>query len=335
MPGPVSAPGPAPFRDVVSAPGLPGAFFSPSPRPRNSRRRHGPCRRRCCPPSEPARQGALAALAARIVRACRLAAPPSPKRSPNSGASPRSAAPRGSPSGGSATRTRSPRAGAAPGEAAAAPYDGTAALAASQLAASLLGEIAPPGARWCGLEPAACLGPQERAALAPALDQAERLLQEHFAASNLAVELHQSLLDLVVAGTGALLAEAAPPGRALGAALPIRSLGRARSCFRARRGTSAPSSVAACSRCKLAARRWPAAAFLMQGEEQDGGTVAAVEAVRPEGSGSSLWLYDVFLDGEGQRCAAPSRLRPPLGEPRSWSSAGRGPTATSGGARRS
>ncbi|MGR3914990.1 MAG: portal protein, partial [Gammaproteobacteria bacterium] len=83
---------------------------------------------------------------------------------------------------------------------------------AAQLAASLLGEIAPPGARWCGLEPSAALDETRRQELAPALEASERLLQEHFAASNLSAELHQSLLDMVVAGTGCLLAEAAPPG---------------------------------------------------------------------------------------------------------------------------
>ena len=169
-------------------------------------------------------------------------------------------------------------------------------MAASQLAASLLGEIAPPRVRaGAALSPPLAWGPQERAVLAPALDQAERLLQEHFAASNLAVELHQSLLDLVVAGTGALLAEAAPPGGP--SALRFQSVPLAELAL----APGEEGDIGAVFRRRVlsvqaAARRWPAAAFLMHGEDRDGGTVAAVESVRPEGAG---WLYDVFLDGEG------------------------------------
>ena len=93
-----------------------------------------------------------------------------------------------------------------------APYDGTASHAAALLAASLLGEIAPPGARWCGIEPAAELDDQERHALGAPLEQAERVLSEHLGQSNFSVELHQALLDLVVGGTGCLLAEAGGQG---------------------------------------------------------------------------------------------------------------------------
>jgi hypothetical protein len=83
-------------------------------------------------------------------------------------------------------------------------FDGTAADAAEQLAASLLAELTPPWARWAGL---AALPGREDPGLDAALEQAAATLQAELDRSNFAVEMHQAFLDLVVAGTGVLLVE--------------------------------------------------------------------------------------------------------------------------------
>jgi len=113
-----------------------------------------------------------------------------------------------------------------PGSGGPALYDATAPDAAEQLAASLLAELTPPWSRWFGLAPAGTLakGP-DAAAAAEALEAAAETLQGHLDRSNFALEMHQAFLDLVVAGTGVLLVEEAPPG-ALSAlrftAVPLR-----------------------------------------------------------------------------------------------------------------
>ncbi|MBK1657637.1 portal protein [Paracraurococcus ruber] len=125
-------------------------------------------------------------------------------------------------------------------------FDATAADAAEQLAASLLAELTPPWSRWFGLSPAR--GTADPAAAA-ALEEAATVLQGHFDRSNFVVEMHQAFLDLVVAGTGLLLAEEAPLGEASAfrfTAVPIRSAvleegadGRLSTIFRQMRLTAA------------------------------------------------------------------------------------------------
>lgn len=103
-------------------------------------------------------------------------------------------------------------------------FDATAADAAEQLAASLLGELTPPWSRWFGLAPAH--GSAEDPATLAALEAAAATLQRHFDRSNFGIEMHQAFLDLVVAGTGVLLVEEAPLGEASAfrfAAVPLRS----------------------------------------------------------------------------------------------------------------
>lgn len=89
-------------------------------------------------------------------------------------------------------------------------YDATAADAAEQLAASLLAELTPPWSRWFGLAPGRPVEGDSQAAIA--LEDAAETLQGHLDRSNFALEMHQAFLDLVVAGTGVLLVEEAPPG---------------------------------------------------------------------------------------------------------------------------
>lgn len=93
-------------------------------------------------------------------------------------------------------------------------FDGTAADAVEQLAASLLSELTPPWVRWVELKPGPDLPLEDAAAIAPALDRANAALQTHFDRSNFAVEIHQCYLDLVTAGTACLLFEEAPVGEA-------------------------------------------------------------------------------------------------------------------------
>lgn len=98
-----------------------------------------------------------------------------------------------------------------PGTGGPALHDGTAADAAEGLAASLLAELTPPWSRWFGLAPVDEAGDPE---LAGMLEDAAETLQGHLDRSNFALEMPQAFLDLVVAGTGVLMVEEAPPGEA-------------------------------------------------------------------------------------------------------------------------
>ncbi|WP_043830757.1 portal protein [Muricoccus aerilatus] len=96
-----------------------------------------------------------------------------------------------------------------PGSGGPALYDSTAADAAEGLAASLLAELTPPWSRWFGLAPVeGCADPE----LAGVLEPAAETLQGHLDRSNFALEMPQAFLDLVVAGTGVVMVEEAPPG---------------------------------------------------------------------------------------------------------------------------
>jgi hypothetical protein len=103
---------------------------------------------------------------------------------------------------------------ALPAPGAAPLFDGTAADAAEQLAASLLAELAPPWSRWFSLSPMRDATDDAEAAIATSLTETAETLQGHLDRSNFALELHQAFLDVVVAGTGVLLVEEAPPGEA-------------------------------------------------------------------------------------------------------------------------
>lgn len=100
---------------------------------------------------------------------------------------------------------------ALPAPGAAPLFDATAADAAEQLAASLLAELAPPWSRWFDLAP---VRENEDPGIARSLSEVAQMLQAHLDRSNFALELHQAFLDVVVAGTGVVSIEEAPPGEA-------------------------------------------------------------------------------------------------------------------------
>lgn len=91
-------------------------------------------------------------------------------------------------------------------------FDGTAADAVDQLAASLMAELTPPWSRWFGFTTGPDVRADERLAIANDLERATTVIQSHFDRSNFAVEMHQCFLDLVTAGTACLLFEEAQPG---------------------------------------------------------------------------------------------------------------------------
>jgi hypothetical protein len=91
-------------------------------------------------------------------------------------------------------------------------YDGTALDAVDQLASLLLGNITPPLTPWFGLKPGTQVSADDAKKMAPILEKATRVLQAHFDQSNFIVEFHQSLIDLIVAGTASLAFDESDPG---------------------------------------------------------------------------------------------------------------------------
>jgi hypothetical protein len=175
-------------------------------------------------------------------------------------------------------------------------FDGTAADAVDQLAASLLAQLTPPWSRWFGLAPGPDVTEADRSALAPLLERATRTLQAQFDRSNFAVEMHQCCLELVTAGTACLLFEEAAPGEASGfrfTAVPLAEVvfeegtdGRLEGTFRRSEMTLAQIE-----------RRFPGAEpppDLMAAAAADPqARFGVVEAVLPDGP---AWRYAVVLD---------------------------------------
>ncbi|PWC28915.1 portal protein [Teichococcus aestuarii] len=181
-------------------------------------------------------------------------------------------------------------------------YDATAPDAAEQLAASLLAELTPPWSRWFGLAPSRALaeGP-DAAAAAEALERATETLQGHLDRSNFALEMHQAFLDLVVAGTGVLLVEEAPPGAASAlrfTAVPLREAvleegpgGRLDTVYRS------VMLDAAAIEARYPGAPLPPALLAARGPEEAPRRHRVVEAVWPERQGSA---YLAVLEWEGQ-----------------------------------
>ncbi len=194
-------------------------------------------------------------------------------------------------------------------------YDATAADAAEQLAASLLAELTPPWSRWFGLAPSRTLeqGP-DATAVAEVLEEAAEVLRDHLDRSNFASEMHQAFLDLVVAGTGVLLVEEAPPGESSAlrfSAVPLTQAvleegagGRLDTIYRASLLDAAAM-----------ARRYPTA-MLPEGVARDDGETSArfrvVEAVWPDGQGGCRFLAVLDHDGRAVTLASGRFLDSPF-----------------------
>ncbi|MFC0385249.1 portal protein [Muricoccus vinaceus] len=182
-----------------------------------------------------------------------------------------------------------------PGTGGPALFDGTAADAAENLAASLLAELTPPWSRWFGLAP---VEDGADPALGAALEGAAEVLQGHLDRSNFALEMPQAFLDLVVAGTGVVLVEEAPSGEASAlrfTAVPLREAlleegesGRLDTVFRLVRMGGA--AIAA---------RYPMAALPadMPGADEGGDGHRVIEAVWP-GLGGTCFAAVLERDGE-------------------------------------
>ena len=167
---------------------------------------------------------------------------------------------------------------ALPAPGAAPLFDATAADAAEQLAASLLAELAPPWSRWFDLAP---VRQNQDPAIARSLSEVAETLQGHLDRSNFALELHQAFLDLVVAGTGVVSVEEAPPGEASAVrfrAVPLREAvleegvsGRLDTVFRSLRLTAEEIRA-----------RWPAADLPRRRGEDLEQKLRLVEAAWPD-----------------------------------------------------
>lgn len=93
-------------------------------------------------------------------------------------------------------------------------FDGTAVDGVEQLAASLMAELLPAWSSWFGLKAGADVPAAEVGRINEELEVIARRIQGHFDRSNLLVELHQAILDLVTIGTATILFEEAPIGDA-------------------------------------------------------------------------------------------------------------------------
>lgn len=188
-------------------------------------------------------------------------------------------------------------------------FDGTAADAVEQLAASLLSQLTPPWARWFGLAEGSDLNAEEKDLVAPALEKASGVLQAHFDKSNFAVEMHQCYLDLVTAGTACLLFEEAPPGEISAfrfLAVPLSQVvfeengdGVLAATFR--RSEMRPAEIQ---------QRFPSAeisdALRKRGSDDPAFRVAIVEAVIPDDNG---FAYLAVSEGDMVESNEPQVLR--------------------------
>ena len=86
-------------------------------------------------------------------------------------------------------------------------FDGTALDGVDQLAASVMGHLTPNFTPWFGVKAGIDCTNDEKAMLTPALEKSSAVMVNHLSRSNFIVEFHQTILDLVVAGTACLAVE--------------------------------------------------------------------------------------------------------------------------------
>lgn len=173
-------------------------------------------------------------------------------------------------------------------------FDGTAADAVDQLAATLLNNLVPVQGSWFTLRTGSDVEAADAAALAPQLAKYEGVIRQHFIRSNLNVALHQCLLDLIIGGTACLLCEETPPGSLSAyrfAAIPLRDAVLSDS------GTGTLDTLYRPLRLSLntARIRYPHIAF-PEGEGDT--TLDLLEAVEPRETGG-VTVSLVLLEGDG------------------------------------
>ena len=86
-------------------------------------------------------------------------------------------------------------------------FDGTALDAVDGLAASIMGNLTPNFTPWFGVKAGIECTDDQIKILTPALEATTKILHNHLNRSNFIVEFHQTILDLVVAGTACLAVE--------------------------------------------------------------------------------------------------------------------------------
>lgn len=91
-------------------------------------------------------------------------------------------------------------------------FDGTALDGVDQLAASIMGHLTPNFTPWFGLKAGVDCDQDDLMLLNPALEKSTNIMLNHLSRSNFIVEFHQTILDLVVAGTACLAVEENPVG---------------------------------------------------------------------------------------------------------------------------
>ncbi len=92
-------------------------------------------------------------------------------------------------------------------------FDATALDGVDELSSLLLGNLTPPLVPWFAIKAGTDISEEGAQKLASVLDKTTRVMQAHFDQSNFLLEVHQSFLDLVVAGTASLAIEEADVGQ--------------------------------------------------------------------------------------------------------------------------
>ena len=185
-----------------------------------------------------------------------------------------------------------------PGRRSDALFDGTAADAVDQLAASLLAQLTPPWSRWFAFQPGEEIPQELQGHVATLLDKASAQAQAHIDRSDFAVAAHQCYLDLVTAGTACLAVEEAElgaPSVLRFSAIPIQDVvlqegpgGRLDTAFRLRR--LSPQQLLA---------RYPKAAPAMAAldKQSDAETrIGVLECVLPSDDGRAGYDFFALLE---------------------------------------
>lgn len=166
-------------------------------------------------------------------------------------------------------------------------FDGTAPDAVDQLASTLLGHLIPLQGPWFNLRPGADVAAEDVDELSPRLGKISDIVAQNLRRSNIQVELHQCLLDLVIGGTACLLFEEAPIGSETAfrfTAIPLADCTLADSGSGALDTLYRPLTLTA---AQIASRYGAAAVATLaeHGKTKDSDTHAVLEAVEPRPQG--------------------------------------------------